>query len=96
VYSQKALAAELLAAAVTGHRGLAGGTNDPLAALPRAEFDAGVFGHQVELVDFLVVFLDVRGQIFEEISCHVEYGRAALAGTVDLFEILDLVDDIVM
>jgi hypothetical protein len=96
VHAQKTLAAELLAAAVASHRGLARGADDPLAVLLRAEFDAGVFGDQVELVNFLVALLNVRGQIFEKISGHIEYGGAALAGAVDLLEVFDLVDDIVM
>ena len=47
-------------------------------------------------MNFLVVFLDVSGQVAEKGRAHLHDRRAALGGATDLFKIFDLVDGVVV
>jgi hypothetical protein len=55
-----------------------------------------VLGDLLELVNFLVVLLNVGRQAFEKSGLGVEQSRTALVGAVDFFEILDLVDHVMV
>ena len=50
----------------------------------------------MELCYFFVLLLDVEGEVGEKGSLHVHFELAIIIGAVNFFEILYLVDDIVM
>ena len=96
VGSQEALPAEFLPARVAHHHAVHCCLHYSFTVLAGAQFGVGVLGHHLELVDFLVVFLNVSGQVAEEGRAHLHDRRTALGGAVNLFKIFDLVDGVVV
>jgi hypothetical protein len=93
---EQALPTKLLPAAVADHHVVHSRSDDALTVFLGTQLSFGVTGCLLELLYLFVLFLDVGRQVPEEGRVDVEQHWAVLLRAVDLFEVADLVDDVVM